>query len=178
VFGELWRERGRSMTGKWLARTAVVAIGLIALAIAYAYAGLVVRWPSDSAPPQYVAEALEPGPEHSAPAAATWSDPAPGFMYVGSPNGRYLALTREARRAYHTVFVWDERARTLHPVVSIQEGDPGSGASHKYRWSADSGALIIAGWGALPLRGVENPLSYVYVVSDDKLYHVRYRRTD
>lgn len=133
------------MTGKWLVHAAVVTIGLIGLAIAYAYAGLVVRWPSDSAPPQYEAEAVEPGPKHSAPAAATWSDTAPGFMYVGSPDRRYLALTREARRAYHTVLVWDERTRTLHPVVWIQEGDPGSGASHQYRWSADSGALIIAG---------------------------------
>jgi hypothetical protein len=89
-----------------------------------------------------------------------------------------LALTRKARRAYHTVFVWDERTRILHPVVSIQEGDPGSGASHAYRWSTDSGALVISGWGALPLRGVENPLSYVYVVSEDKLYHLSYRRID
>jgi hypothetical protein len=76
------------------------------------------------------------------------------------------------------VFVWDERTHTLHPVVSIQEGDPGSGASHVYRWSGDSAALFISGWGALPLRDVENPLSYVYVVSEDKLYHVKHRRSD
>ena len=164
------------MTGKRLARAAGVAIGLIGVAVAYAYAGLVIRLPSDTAPERYVAEALEPRPEHPAPAAATWSDPAPGSQYVGSPDGRYLALTREARRAYHTVFIWDERTQTLHPVVSIQEGDPGSGASHVYRWSADSRALFISGWGALPLRGVENPLSYAYVVSEDELYRVKSRR--
>ncbi len=167
------------MTGKWLAGAAVVTgAGLIGLGTVYAYAGVVVRWPSDSAPPQYVAESLKPGPTHPASAAATWSDPVPGYMYVGSPDGRYLALTRDARRSYHTVSVWDERTRTLKPVVSIQEGDPGSGASHQYRWSADSGALIIGGWGALPLHGVENPLSYVYVVKEDKLYRVTQRRTD
>jgi hypothetical protein len=163
------------MTGKWLARGAVVTITLIGVAVAYAYAGLAIRFPSDTASLRYVAEALEPESEHSPPAANTWSDPAPGSQYVGSPDGRYLALTREARRAYHTVFVWDERTQTLHPVVSIQEGDPGSGASHTYRWSADSGALFISGWGALPLRGAENPLSYVYVVREDKLYRVTSR---
>jgi hypothetical protein len=51
-------------------------------------------------------------------------------------------------------------------------------ASHVYRWSADAAALFISGWGALPLHDVENPLSYVYVVSEDKLYHVKYRRID
>jgi hypothetical protein len=155
---------------------AVVMISLFGVAIAYAYAGLTIRLPSDGAPRQYLAEALEPGPAQSPPAGATWSDPAPGEQYVGSPDGRYLALTRDARRAYHTVLVWDEHTHTLHPVVSIQEGDPGSGASHVYRWSADSAALFISGWGALPMRAVENPLSYVYVVSEDKLYHAQYRR--
>jgi hypothetical protein len=76
------------------------------------------------------------------------------------------------------VFVWDEKTRTLHPVVSIQEGDPGSGASHQYRWSADSRALLISGWGALPMRSTENPLSYVYVVDADAFYRVKYRRID
>ena len=163
------------MTGKWLARTAVVAVSLTGAAVAYAYAGLVIRFPGDTASPRYVAEALAPGPEQSSPASATWSDPAPGSQYVGSPDGRYLALTRATRRAYHTVFVWDERTQTLQPVVSIQEGDPGSGASHTYHWSGDSGALYISGWGALPLRSVENPLSYVYVLSEDQLYRVKSR---
>lgn len=167
-----------STTGKWLARSALAAISLFGAAIAYAYAGLIVRLPGDSAPPQYAAEALVPGHGHSAPAAAAWSDPGPGRQYVGSPDGRYLALTRDARRAYHTVFVWDERTHTLHPVVSIQQGDPGSGASHVYRWSADSAALFISGRGALPTRDVEDPLMYVYVVGEDKLYHVNYRRID
>jgi hypothetical protein len=166
------------MTGKWIARVGMATVALSALAVAYAYWGLVVRWPREPVNPPYMMEALEAGPEHPAPVSATWSDPEPGGQYVGSPDGRYLALTRETRRAYHTVFVWDEKTRRLHPVVSIQEGDPGSGASHRYRWSADSRALLISGWGALPMRAIENPLSYVYVVDGDTFYRVKYRRID
>jgi hypothetical protein len=70
-------------------------------------------------------------------------------------------------------------AKMLHPVVSIQEGDPGSGASHDYRWSADLRALFISGWGALPLHATEYPLSYAYVVEDEVLYRVpEYKRID
>ena len=165
-------ESGAGMNGRRLASVTTVAVTLGALAGAYAYGGLVVRWPRGSPPPQYIAEALRPGPPHPPPVGAKWSDPAPGYMYVGSPDGRYVAFSRDARRYYHTVFVWDERTRALHPVVSIQEGDPGSGTSHEYRWTADSGALVLTGWGALPFRETENPLLYVYVVGEDKLYRV------
>ena len=154
-------------------RAALMAAGVIAtglLAVVYAYAGVVVRWPRKALAPLYIAEVVQGRPAPDAPPDARWTDPEPGGYYVGSPDGRFLALTRDSRRAYHTVFVWDERTRRLHPVVSIQEGDPGSGASHRYRWTADSRALLISGWGSLPLHGVENPLSYVYVVEEDVLY--------
>jgi hypothetical protein len=164
-------------------RQAVLAaaggIGTFTLTLAYAYAGVVIRWPRDGVDPLYVAELVDGQPARPAPPGATWTDPEPGGQYVGSPDGRYLALTRDARRAYHTVFVWDERTRSLRPVVSIQEGDPGSGASHQYRWSADSRALLISGWGALSLHEVENPLSYAYVIEEDALYRVpHYTRID
>jgi hypothetical protein len=101
-----------------------------------------------------------------------WSDPAPGSDYVPSPDSRYLAFTREAARAYHTIYVWNEQDRLLRSVVSVQEGDPGSGRSHDYRWSRDSKALLISGWGALPLQDSESHLAYVYVLAEDVLYKV------
>jgi hypothetical protein len=158
----------------------VAAGGLLVwtISILYGYWGIVVRWPREGVDPLYSVEMVQGQPAAAAP-STRWSDPAPGWYYVGSPDGRYLALTRSTRRAYHTVFVWDERNRVLHEVVSVQEGDPGSGASHQYRWSSDSRALLISGWGSLPLHATENPLSYAYVVEQDVLYRVpKWQRID
>lgn len=100
----------------------------------------------------------------------TWTDPAPGRHYRGQPRGRYLALTRDAVRDYHTIFVWDEQAHALKAVISVQEMDPGSGSSHDYRWSQDQRALLIYGAGKLPFQSHPAELSYAYVPEEDSLY--------
>jgi hypothetical protein len=87
-----------------------------------------------------------------------------------APQGRYLALTRDAARDYHTIVVWNEEKRTLNAVISVQEVDPGSGSSHDYRWSADGKALLIYGAGSLPLHSEAIELSYAYLPDVDALY--------
>jgi len=59
-----------------------------------------------------------------------------------------LAVTTDAGRYFRTVSVWDERAKRLMPVISIEDADPESGRAFRYAWSQDSKALLIFGWGA------------------------------
>jgi hypothetical protein len=152
----------------------VLAVGIAgALALGYGacWQGVVVRRAHAASDSPYRAELCGPRAA-DVPPERVWSDPAPGSGYVGSPDSRYLAFTREAARAYHTIYVWNEPHRVLRSVVSVREGDPGSGQSHDYRWSRDSKALLISGWGALPLQSPELNLAYVYVVAEDTLYKV------
>jgi hypothetical protein len=65
------------MTGKRIARVGMATVGVCALAVAYAYWGLVVRWPREPVDPPYMMEALNVGPEHPPPVSATWSAPSP-----------------------------------------------------------------------------------------------------
>jgi hypothetical protein len=83
-----------------------------------------------------------------------------------------LALTREAARDFHTVYVWDEQESALRSVLSIQEADPGSGSSHEYRWSSDGAALLIYGRGSLPFQWNPSDLSYAYLPGEDVLYEL------
>jgi hypothetical protein len=111
----------------------------------------------------------------------------PGWYVRQAPDGAYRAVTTTwggflgevvlgwfvDRPFYHTVAVWDERAHTLRPVVSIKESDPHSGIAHRYAWSKDSQALLIHGSGRLP----ENydsvvALCLVYMPRSDTLYRL------
>lgn len=159
---------------RWTRRlvVAVSIAGALALGYGACWRGVVVRRAQAAPRLPYRAELCGPRtPDLPAP-ERTWSDPAPGSDYKGSPDSRFLAFTRQAVRDYHTIYVWDERDRVLRSVVSVREGDPGSGRSHHYRWSRDSKALLISGWGALPLHHPERNLAYVYVVAEDTLYKV------
>jgi hypothetical protein len=150
-----------------LGSTAVLALGYAAC-----WQGIVVRRVHSAPDVPYRAEFCGPRTARVPAPEREWSDPAPGSGYVPSPDSRYLAFTREATRAYHTLYVWNEPDRLLRPVMSIQEGDPGSGPAHQYRWSRDSKALLISGWGALPFHEPEQNLAYVYVFAEDALYRV------
>jgi hypothetical protein len=151
---------------------AVSMTGALALGYGACWQGVVVRRAHAASGLPYRAELCSPRVADPPAPQRVWSDPAPGSDYVGSPDSRYLAFTREAVRAYHTLYVWNEQDRVLRSVVSVREGDPGSGRSHDYRWSRDSKALLISGWGALPLHDPERSLAYVYVVAEDILYKV------
>src|SRR5262245_17374302 len=139
---------------------------LVACAIAYvvAWRGIVVRRARALGDPRYGSELcrVRSQPEPREP-QRSWGDPAPGRHYRGHPQGRYLALTRDAARAYHTIFVWDEQQRSLRAVLSVQEMDPGSGMSHDYRWSEDGTALLIYGKGSVPFAWTPTELSYAYI---------------
>lgn len=154
----------------------LVLAASIAGALAFGYGacwrGVVVRRTHAASDLPYRAELCEPRAKDAPAPERAWSDPAPGTDYVGSPDSRYLAFTRGAARSYHTIYVWNERDQALRSVVSVREGDPGSGRSHDYRWSRDSKALLISGWGALPLHNPELTLAYVYVVAENTLYKV------
>jgi hypothetical protein len=144
-----------------------------AAAYALAWHGVVVKGSRKAGSSTYAAELCVAQAQPEAPEPPrTWSDPSPGGYYRGNPDGRYLALTREAARAYHTVFVWDEQAGTLRAVLSIQEADPGSGSSHEYRWSRDGKALLIYGRGSLPFESGPSALSYAYLPAEDAIYEL------
>lgn len=156
------------------ARRTLAAVAVTTLLLAgyeSCWRGVVPRWTKRVADHAYRRELCAPAGPPQAP-SRQYSDPAPGSGYVASPDGRFLALSREAAWAYHTVYVWDEQEHRLHAVMSIQEGDPGSGRAHDYRWSGDSRALFITGWGSLPLRASEQHLAYIYVVDEDAVYKV------
>jgi hypothetical protein len=147
--------------------------GLLALGAIHGacWQGVALRRVHVDAEHPYRAALCNPQPAPQV-APREFSDPTPGSYYVPSPNGRYLALSREAAWSYHTIHVWDEREHLLRSVVSVQEMDPGSGSAHDYRWSPDSRALLISGAGTLPFQKPEAELAYVYVVEEDALYRV------
>jgi hypothetical protein len=138
----------------------LVALGLLGAAGVYfvAFRGIVVRLPK-------VASSLKP-----------YSEELPGFHITSAPfsasaDRRYLAFDTEAARSFRTINVWDSRNERLAAVVSIQESDPGSGASHAVAWSGDSRALLIFGRGRLPFE-TEGPLCLVYVPEAAALYRI------
>lgn len=135
-----------------------------------AWHGIVVARPRTGSALAYGSELCRVRTEPLAPEPPRqWSDPAPGGHYRANPQGRYLALTREAVREYHAVLVWDETKRSFRSVVSIQEADPGSGPSHDYRWSLDGKALLIYGSGSLPFQPQPADLLYAYLPDEDQL---------
>jgi hypothetical protein len=167
-------------------------VGLPAVIVAASYrtiarrAGTVV---DDLAPYGSELRALEPyqpSPADPDPHGRT-AYSGPGWYVRSAPDGSHRAVTTSwggligevlvglvsDRAFYHTVAVWDERARSLREVVSIKEADPHSGIAHRYAWSRDSQALLIHGAGRLPedyKRVVD--ICLVYLPRSDKLYRL------
>lgn len=92
-----------------------------------------------------------------------------------SPDGMFAAVSLRARlyaagrESTHTVNVWDRRKGTRTDVVAIGEADPGSGASHDYKWSRDSRALLIYGTGVLWPESDWRELCLIYLPETSQL---------
>lgn len=59
-------------------------------------------------------------------------------------------------------------------IISLLEGDPGSGASFSVRWSKDSKAVFLTGdhSGFGCFHGTPTELRLIYTIADDKLWRV------
>jgi hypothetical protein len=66
-----------------------------------------------------------------------------------SPSQRYTARSDSTDWAEERITITDTQTGRVIPIVTIRESDPGSGRSHRIAWTADGGALLIAGTGAL-----------------------------
>ena len=77
-----------------------------------------------------------------------------------SSDGRFEAYTKGGLGFWHTLYVRDRISRAETAIVSIQEHDPWSGRSFRFRFTTDSRGLIIIGRG--PIRGFRGDLPLVY----------------
>ncbi|HYW32800.1 MAG TPA: hypothetical protein VE869_14975 [Gemmatimonas sp.] len=140
--------------------TGLVAAALVAsLAITWIVAGYrgveVFPWPRTVAASPYATELCASPPDYG--------------QSFDPRNRDVIALTREAARSFHTTYVWSIRDGRLHPVVSLQESDPGSGRSYLLNWSRDGRALLITGNGRLPFRWRWEPLALAYIIESGTL---------
>ena len=82
-------------------------------------------------------------------------------------------------RLVHGIRVWEVGRPASEPVLSLWEGDPGSGITFECKWAPDSNALFIEGgsqgflrWGPMRYRRFR----LVYVVKERVLYDLGGRR--
>ena len=81
-------------------------------------------------------------------------------------------------QGWHTL--WLERGETpqRRKILTLREGDPGSGPSFSFRWSRDSKAIFIWGWYSgcectgLPSSGED--LRLIYTIDDGKLWNAAF----
>ncbi len=71
----------------------------------------------------------------------------PGHDIVLSPNRDLAAYTTSENdiSGFHGIRVWEVGRTGSEPVLSLWEGDPGSGISFDCKWAPDSRALLIEG---------------------------------
>ena len=98
----------------------------------------------------------------------------PGHDIVLSPNREFAAYTTSENdiSGFHGIRVWEVGRPGSEPVLSLWEGDPGSGISFDYKWVPDSHALLIEGGTQGFLRS--GPVRYrkfrlVYLVKEKVL---------
>jgi hypothetical protein len=100
-----------------------------------------------------------------------------GYYVRWSPRRDLAAVTTDASGYYRTVNIWDARAQHLSPLISIEDGDPGSGRAYRYAWSSDGKALLVYGHGRL-VDGTNNEtdertrVCLVYLAAEDSLYRI------
>src|SRR5687767_8195115 len=58
----------------------------------------------------------------------------PGYYVRWSPDGKVAATTTTARGYYRTVNIWEGSEQRRRPLISIEDGDPGSGRAYRYSW--------------------------------------------
>ena len=89
-----------------------------------------------------------------------------------SPDQRFTLQQRSLRNAYHEITLLRNGDGVAETVLVLQEGDPGSGTSHDYRWSSDSKAVFIYGSGRPAGHAHTNALALIYLFEARTLYSV------
>ncbi len=90
-----------------------------------------------------------------------------------SPDGRIRITVKEARNHYYTVYLYGEayNGGRLESVMTLREGEPGSGPDFALGWSTDSRTLYIYGRTAgLYGYGRKYDLPLIYLVEKRVAY--------
>jgi hypothetical protein len=101
------------------------------------------------------------------------------FLFAGegvmaSPDKKKIVFLRSRGfDGYHSIHIWNPSAETLDNILSLWEGDPGSGPSFFYTWSDDSRALCIRGDGCLKEKyDGRRYFKLIYVLDSNTLYSI------
>lgn len=89
-----------------------------------------------------------------------------------SPDGRFTLRQRRLRSDYHEITLSRGPSTVAETVLVLQEGDPGSGTSHDWRWSRDSEAIFIYGAGTPAGHFHTNNFALIYIVAQRALYSI------
>ena len=89
-----------------------------------------------------------------------------------SSDGRFTLRQRKLRNDYHEITLSRGPSAVAETVLVLQEGDPGSGTSHDWRWSHDSEAVFIYGSGTPAGHAHTNDLALIYMVAQRTLYSI------
>lgn len=108
----------------------------------------------DSVALQYLADTMPP---------AAWT-----IAAIRSPDQRYLAWNDQVDNGLLRLKVSDLTMHDTTVVITIGESDPGSGASHAMRWTADGRAVLVVGSGRLDKRPAAR-VCFVYRVQERDL---------
>lgn len=102
-----------------------------------------------------------------------WEKEAPdgSGMVIVETHARGLFATSQG---WHTL--WLEGTSQRRKILTLREGDPGSGPSFSFRWSRDSKAIFIWGWYSgckcVGIPSAAEDLRLIYTVSDGQLWSV------
>lgn len=89
-----------------------------------------------------------------------------------SPDGRFTLQQDSFGASYHEIILSRGPNAPDESVLILQEGDPGSGTSHRYQWSHDSKAVFIYGAGTPAGHEHTNELALIYLVDQRALYSI------
>ncbi|MCD6051817.1 MAG: hypothetical protein K0Q55_3226 [Verrucomicrobia bacterium] len=93
------------------------------------------------------------------------------YSTLDSPDGVHRLQWRE-KDYFHTLDITRPTMKSTATILNVEEGDPGSGKAYRGTWSADSQAVFVFGEGRLPGDKYSGQLSFIYLVSEKRLYQV------
>src|SRR5262249_6687834 len=149
------RKSSAALRGRLEWRRNIIILSLAAITLATATAPLASYWlwwrgnvggPAggvDHLPPNGAEPSAQPLNEEQPYRPGTPAYSGPGWELHWSPDLSLAAVNTDVANSFHTINLFDPRTGAVRPIISIRESDPGSGASHRYAWSADSRALFI-----------------------------------
>ncbi len=89
-----------------------------------------------------------------------------------SPDGRFILKQKALKNFHHEITLTPAAGKSIHSVLVLQEGDPGSGTDHSYQWSSDSKAVFIYGSGKPSGYARTQNMALIYLVENRALYSI------